>query len=503
MALFVYLPKTNNRLQIRSNIRVIISINMSKLSITDYTFYKWRYVIGYGLLGIGLIAVLTLVCLYSPGGISQQEMQSVVQSDSVNATNIGTLAIPNLPYHVLQKVSLMLFGVSIVSIKLASVILALFSAVGIIILLRRWFSPNVGILASLIAITTSQFLFIAQDGTPGVLYLFWSVWLLLLASLIARKTKFRTFYKIAFFITAALSLYTPLSVYVLIAMAIAIALHPHLRYLIKQLSQIKMAIGAGIAIILMIPLIMTVVKTPSFGLELFGIPTSWPNWGDNLASLGAQYLGFSNPGSSTLLTPFFGLGSSLIIVLGIYGIVKKRSTAKSYAIAIWMLLLLPAVVLNPSYISITFLPLVLLLALGLDTLLSYWYGLFPRNPYARIAGLVPLAVLVSVLVVSGLARNIYGYQYDPGIVVNFSKDISLLPSDTKILVVSKSEYDFYRVIADSNKQLTVLTMPNGSDSFVATRKAKTDFKNYKIDKIITTYTSNDADRLYLYKKITK
>jgi 4-amino-4-deoxy-L-arabinose transferase-like glycosyltransferase len=476
---------------------------MSKLSITDYTFYKWRYVIGYGLLGIGLIAVLILVCLYSPGGISQQEMQSVVKSDSVSIANIGSLAIPNLPYHMLQKVSLILFGVSLISIKLASIVLSLLSAVGIIILLRRWFSPNVGILASLIAITTSQFLFIAQDGTPGVLYLFWSVWLLLLASLIARKTKFRTYYKIAFFITAALSLYTPLSIYVLVAMGVAIILHPHLRYLIKQLSQVKMAIGAVIAIMLMIPLIMTVYKTPSFGLELFGIPTSWPNWGNSLASLGAQYLGFSNPGNSTLLTPFFGLGSSLIILLGIYGIIKKRSTAKSYAIAIWMILLLPAVILNPSYISITFLPLVLLLALGLDTILSYWYSLFPRNPYARVAGLVPLIVLVSVLVVSGLARNIYGYQYDPAIVVNFSKDISLLPSDTKTLVVSKSEYDFYRVIADSNKQLTVLTIPNGTDSFVATHDAKTNFIGYRIDKIVTTYTSSDADRFYLYKKITK
>ncbi|MFZ2125797.1 MAG: glycosyltransferase family 39 protein [Candidatus Saccharimonadales bacterium] len=476
---------------------------MSKLSITDYSFYKWRYPIGYGLLGIGLIAVLTLVCLYSPGGISQQETQSVIVSDSVSVANIGSLAIPNLPYHMLQKVSLMLFGVSLISIKLASIVLALLSSIGIIILLRRWFSPNVGILASLIAITTSQFLFIAQDGTPGILYLFWSVWLLLLASLIARKTKFRAYYKIAFFITAALSLYTPLSIYVLIAMGVAIILHPHLRYLIKQLSQLKMAIGAGIAIILMIPLIITMYKTPSFGLELFGIPTSWPNWGNNLASLSAQYLGFSNPGSSTLLTPFFGLGSSLIILLGVYGIVKKRSTAKSYAIAIWMILLLPAVILNPSYISITFLPLVLLMALGLDTLLGYWYGLFPRNPYARVAGLVPLVVLVSVLVVSGLARNIYGYQYDPDIVANFSKDISLLPGDTKTLVVSNDQYDFYRIIADGNKQLTVMTAPNSTDSFAATREAKNDFKGYQIDKIITTYTSNNADRFYLYKKINK
>jgi hypothetical protein len=164
-------------------------------------------------------------------------------------------------------------------------------------------------------------------------------------------------------------------------------------------------------------------------------------------------------------------------------------------------MLLPVVILNPGYISITFLPLVLLLSIGLNALLDYWYGLFPRNPYARIAGLVPLIVLVSVLIMSGLARNIYGYQYDPDIVAKYSKDISLLPSNTKYLVVSSSEFDFYKVFANKDKQLHISTSPNGIDDFTATHDAKENFKRYKINKIITTYTSNQADRFYLYKKI--
>ena len=136
---------------------------MFKSHITEYKIYRWRYWIGYGMIAIGLIAVLVFAGLYLPGGISNQEMQSVVQSDAVNVTNLQTLNAINIPYHLLQQAVLAVFGVSIMSIKIPSIILAFLSAVGIVLLLRRWFKPSVGVLASLIAITTGQFLFIAQD----------------------------------------------------------------------------------------------------------------------------------------------------------------------------------------------------------------------------------------------------------------------------------------------------------------------------------------------------
>ncbi|NTW61337.1 hypothetical protein HGB24_01440 [Candidatus Saccharibacteria bacterium] len=474
---------------------------MSKFTISELSLYKWRYHIGYGLVAIGLAAVLFMVSLYSPGGISKQEMQSVVQSDAVNFLKVDSFAIPNLPYHLLQKASLAVFGVSIISIKLPSILLALLSAVGIMVLFRRWFSRNVGILAGLIAFTTSQFFFIAQDGTAGIMYLFWPVCLLLLASLVARPSKFRSLYKVLLFTAAALSLYTPLSIYVVVAAVIAIFLHPHLRYTIKQLSRVKLIICALIALILSIPLIIAIYKIPSFRLDIFGIPNSMPNWNNNLSLLGSQYLGFANPGGKTLLTPFFGLGSMLIIVVGAISIFKNRFTAKSYLISIWIGLLLPAVILNPELISVTYLPLILLLAFGIAYIINYWYSLFPRNPYARIGGLIPIVVLVGALILSGLAHNLYGYQYDPELVANFSKDLTLIPNNTKYLVVSSNEFDFYKVVAKHNKSLVVFTKPQ-SDEFLASHDSigENDFTGYHIQKIITGYTYQNSNRFYLYKK---
>jgi hypothetical protein len=189
----------------------------------------------------------------------------------------------------------------------------------------------------------------------------------------------------------------------------------------------------------------------------------------------------------------------LLILLGLYRLIRTRETTRSYLIIIWIICLIPVLILNPRFTSVIFVPSVLLLAAGLTSLISYWYRLFPRNPYARIAGLLPLIVLIVVLMGSGLDRFIYGYHYDPNTAINFSKDLKLLPKDTKLLVVSKEELPFYQVVDRHRDNLSVSTTPSG-DSFVATRDARTDFKGYAIDKIITTTYSKDSDRLYIYKK---
>lgn len=476
---------------------------MGRLNITSFYIYRWRYWVGYSLVALALIAALVFAGMYLPGGISDAEMQSVVKSDAITRTNITTVGTTNLPYHLLQKTSIAVFGVNDFTIKLPSIILAFLSAVGLVLLLRLWFRPNIAVLGSLIAITTGQFLFIAQDGTPGILYLFWPVWLLLLATLISNHAKYISLLKIAFFIAVALSLYTPLSIYVLVALGTAIILHPHLRFVIMHLSRIRLFIGILVAAIIVTPLAWGIIASPSLGLTLLGIPDSWLSFHDMVVQFGAQYLGFAWPGGMTLMTPLFALGSMLLIALGIYRLYRSRTRAQSYIIIIWSLCLLPFVFINPNLTSIVFLPMVLLLSTGLDGLLSFWYRLFPRNPYARIGGLIPMVVLVIALVLTGLDRYIYGYHYDPRIVSNFSLDLRIMPKDTNNLVVSQHELVFYSSVAKhSHDNLNVSTVPNGNE-FTATHAAKGVYPNYKIDKIITSSDANNSDRFYLYKITAK
>ncbi len=478
---------------------------MAALEPTKFFIYRWRYVIGYSLVGLLLAGLLVFAGLYVPGGISPEEIRSTIRSDSISLTNFDSLGVANLPYYLLQATLFHFFGVYDFIIKLPSLILGLLSAVGLIILLRRWFKPNIAVLASLIAVTTGQFVFVAQNGAPGIMFIFWPVMVLLLGTQITRAKRARFLWKVLFAIAAALSLYTPLAIYPLFAIVLATILHPHLRNAVRRLSKFRLVVCAIIALIVVAPLLLSIWHTPSLGLTLLGVPAMWPpNVWANLTTLLHQYFFFWQPSTTTLMTPVFGLGSVLLIGLGLYRLIRTRAETRSYLVIIWLICLVPILILNPSFTSVGFVPSVLLLAAGLTSLIGYWYRLFPFNPYARIAGLLPLILLVAVLLGSGLDRYIYGYHYDPNTAVNFSKDLKLLPAKTTELIVSPDENAFYQVVAKHRPGLVVLENPSGtSDTITVTHDANRALGDYAVQRIITSPYANDSDRLYIYKKVAQ
>ena len=472
---------------------------MATLDYSKYFLYRWRYVLSYIMVGLLLAALLLFSGLYLPGALSSAEMKAVVISESLSFTDPASLAVLHLPYFLAQSGIFTIFGVTIFSTKLLSLILALVSAVGIIILLRRWFKPNIAVLASLIAITTGQFLFIAQSGYPSILYIFWPTMLLLLGTQVTRAKRGRFLWKILFAITAALSLYSPLSVYPLIAIFLAIALHPHLRAAVRRLSKARLTSVTILFLVLVAPLGYLIFLTPRLGLTLLGVPTDWPpDISANALQLLKQYFLFWEPSITAVMTPVFGLGSALLIILGTYRLIRTRETTRSYLVIIWIVCLTPVLLLNPDFTSVTFIPSILLLAAGITSLIGYWYRLFPLNPYARIVGLVPIVILVGVLIISGVTRYAYGYHYTPSVAGLFSKDLSLIPKDTKQLVVGDEEKAFYTAVARFNETFTVVDIPT-EPIFVATKAATPTFNNYKINQIITDPHSQDADRLYVYQ----
>lgn len=470
--------------------------------LTSLVMYKWRFFIGYGLLALFLLLLLIVSGIYSPGGLSNSEINSLVQSSNIDVTQLNSSGIINAPYHLFQDFVLSSLGVNEFSIKLPSLIIGFFTSVGLIILLNKWFKGYIAMLASFIAITTGQLLFLSQNGTPTIMYVFWSVWLLLFATLIAKKAKFVTLYKILFFFFAALSLYTPLSIYVLIALVVTAFLHPHLRFIVLNLSKLRLSIAVSVGLLVIFPLIYQIYSDPGLILTLLGVPNQMPNFVNNLQELFKFYLGFASPSAGEIMTPVFGMGSMALVALGINNIVKTRATAQSYLIIVWCLCLIPVIIISPSLTAITLLPLVLLLAAGLDSLITYWYKLFPRNPYARIAGFIPISLLILSLSFSGLERYYYGYHYDPNTASSFSKDLSLLPKDTTILVVSEKENNFYNAVAKYNNKLIVT---NKSEEGVVTytkEASKNPPTGYQIQSIITSGRLNDPDRFYIFKKLT-
>lgn len=485
--------------------------------ITDYLIYRWRYIIGYSIIGISIIGLLLLAGLYVPGAISQDEVDSVVASHSLSVKSLDTFepkSVINLPYNALQRVSTELLGVTNFSIKLPSLLLGALSALGMILLLQMWFRRNVAILTTVLVIATGQFLFVAQNGTPSVVYVFWSVWLLLAAMMVSRRAAHLRLWKIVLFGTAALSLYTPLSLYILVALASAVILHPHLRYLVRQLLKAKanVAIAVFCALLAIAPLAYAIYKDPSVGMTLLGVPHATPDIVANLFALLKQYFSFSTPDVGIFMTPIYSLGAMVLIVLGIIRLSTTNYTARSYIISAWVILLLPVLLVTPKFSTITFVPAMLLMAMGVSSLLRSWYRLFPRNPYARIVGLIPLTILIGGMFLSGVGRYTYSYTYNPNMARHFSHDLQLINTqltakDRKAttLAVAPSEKAFYDIIADKHQNVTVTSdhADLKSPVTIVSRLAHETGVFGPPHHIVTDARSERADRFYIYKSDQK
>lgn len=490
---------------------------MGKLQVTDFYLYRWRYPIGYALFFISVVAFLVLAGLFIPGGLSKNELNSALVSDNLNPNTLLSLnpeQLLFLPYRMLQAASIALFGFNSFAIKLPSIILAALSAAGILALLGLWFRRNVAIIGSIIAISMGQFMLVAQSGHAGITYIFWAVAVLLTASLIIQKGKLAGFWVVVGFILAGLSLYMPLNIYVILALLLTAIFHPHARHVIlRETSKTPLIIGSILFALIVTPLIIGVVNEPQILFPLLGIPTDWPAVGENARTLFNQYAGFYMPANGLVLQPVYSLGVLLLILLGLYQMFTTKYTTKSYIISFWLLFLVPFVFLNPEMISITFIPVVLLLTQGIEYLIRSWYRLFPRNPYARVFGLLPLAVLVVGITVSNVDRYAYGFHYNKEAYVDYNYDLSILSSELKklpsnqqvTLLTTAAEKPYYEAYARHQSYILVLKVTESpkralKDAYVLTTHDMRHHVSANPSGVVAWKLSSDADRFYLYKK---
>lgn len=485
---------------------------MKQNIITELTLYRYRYIVGYSLFFILLIVLLVIAGFFIPGGITKAEEASTVTSMNIAFRPPFNLPIVDLPYHLLQKASVSFLGLNDIAIKLPSLILGLISGVALFFLLRTWFRPNIAILSGIVAITASQFLIVVQSGTPTITLFFWSIILLLAATYLSRSRKFGLFWKVTFAITAALSLYTPLSIYVLGAMLLSAILHPHLRSTLKNMSRLKVLFALFVGSVLLVPLIARLIRIPSTGLVLLGvndidwsIGTLWAN----AQSLAQSMFGFAVPTiGPESVTPLYGMPVIALVLLGLFRILADHHSARTYAIAIWLIPIAFILVFQPDLTPIAFVPFVLLLAIGIEALIREWYGLFPHNPYARIAALIPLAILIGGIVFTGIARYENSFRYNSDVARYFSHDLSLVKGYLKgdgnntTLVVPKSEKEFYAFLNREYPGMTItskLTAPT-KIAIVSPQTLKKNVPFYDHPSmLITNAYAEEGLRFYIYK----
>jgi 4-amino-4-deoxy-L-arabinose transferase-like glycosyltransferase len=481
-----------------------------KQQVTDFLLYRWRYIIGISVGTIVVLCVLLFTSLLAPGGLRAAEQASSIASDQLSFMHFDPQTVVNLPYHLLQKLSFSVFGVTQLSIKLPSLLFGIIGIIGIYMLIKTWFRRKIAIIMTIITSTIPVFMFMTQDGTPFIYSFAVSVWLLTTGTFISRRYTPHILWKIIFLILLALNLYTPLGIYLNIAIISTLIFHPHIRHLARKFNPNRVAIATGIGLLVLIPLIFSLINQPKLILQLLGIPGTMPTLTDNASQLLSTFAGFS-ASNNALIQPMFSVPILILLILGLIRLIRVKYTARSYIIWLWGLLLAPIILLSPEYAPYTLVLAVIVITMGFDGLIYDWYKLFPLNPYARVGGLIPLGLIVLGIVVGNSISYGLGYKYAPGTLESFNNDLILLDQaiesqahkpEKSLVIVQEHDRAFYELVAKRRDNLQIATpnnAPNQLNSIVH-RGAKDRLANsaQNLKYIVVNARKNDAGRFFVY-----
>ena len=169
-------------------------------------------------------------------------MESATSSYNLTIDSPLNGDLVDLPYRLLQKVSISIFGLTPYAIKLPSVVIGLILGLLLIMLLNRWFKNNVSLLASCLVVLSTPFLFLAGSGTPPIMVVFWPTLLLLLGSKIHGEKRPQPIYSFFFALALLFAIFTPYMLYFAIFCVLFVFSQPHLRFIVKNLPKLPLSL---------------------------------------------------------------------------------------------------------------------------------------------------------------------------------------------------------------------------------------------------------------------
>lgn len=475
--------------------------NVKKLIISNLFLYKYRFIIGYVVLGVFFTTLLFTLPLFAQKDLSSSEIEAATNSFYLGRAGVMEGDLIDLPYRILQKLSITVFGLSSYSIKLPSVLIGLLFGVLLILLLNRWFKSNVSLLASCLIVLSTPFLFLAGSGTPLIMLVFWPTFLLWLGSKIQGENRPKPLYCFAFAVAMLLSIFTPYMIYFAVFCVFFVLFQPHLRFVLKNLPKLPLVVVALLIIGGFTLLGFNIAHRPATIMELlFANDFQIGSFVNNVSSGLSTLFSWHGNSESVFLSPLISLPILSLAFIGLFSTTKGFFASRNSIASILIMFGLIITGFNPYAVIFMILPISILVAHGLKYILLKWYGLFPENPYARISALFPLTLLFGFMIIPQLIHYIYGYRYNPNVANEFSDTIDVIKQnlDNQTLVV-KDNYQFYKILEHSTGLRVVESTPEVLETEqLAVLGAEQPLGNYTLSRIITSPKKDNSDIIYLY-----
>lgn len=457
------------------------------------------------MLAVAYILLLFGLPLLAPNGLSESEMISATRSYNLQPESILKGDIVNLPYRALQKLSITIFGLTVYSVKLPSIIIGLLLGLLLILLLNRWFKSNVALLASILAVLSSSFLFLAGSGTPLIMIVFWPTLLLWLGSKIQGVTKPKPLYCFVFAFALLASIFTPHLIYLAAFIILFALLHPHLRFTIKTLPTIPLILTLFIVLMGLAALVVAAFVNPTIIPELLWAPGLTINgFIENIKVAFLPLFSWNTTLESQFLSPFIGLASIALAVIGLLSTTKGFFASRNSIASCFIVFTIFLSGLNPESAILILLPLAILIAHGLRYILDKWYNLFPDNPYARISGVLPIGAFMAIIIIGGITHFLYGYRYVPMVADEFNNDVTLIQNnlpqgDTIYVIDNETSYNFLKILQTNNNSYIIENQIPEINNLPAQYATLGHHKiSGELNNIITSPKSDNSDRIYMY-----
>ena len=472
---------------------------MKKIIISKLFLYRYRFVIGYIVLSLAFILLLSFLPLIAQRGLSETEIQSATSSYYLGKDGILNGDLVDLPYRLLQKYSITFLGLTSFSVKLPSIIIGLFLGLLLILLLNRWFKSNVSLLASCLMVLSTPFLFLAGSGTPLIMLVLWPTLLLWLGSKIQGEKRPKPLYSFMFAIALLLSIFTPYMVYFALFCVVFVLLQPHLRFIVKNLPKLPFILIVLLVVAGFTVLGISIHNHPSTIQELlFGLSFNTGDYFNNIFSGLSPVFSWHSRLENVFLAPLISMPVLTLALVGLFSTTKGFFASRNSIASILLIFCLMITGFNQTAVVFIILPFSILIAHGIKYLLEKWYGLFPANPYARISALLPLTLLFGLIIIPAIMQYIDGYRYNPNVATQFSYDLNIINSNlSEGTLLVGDNYDFYKILEKSTN-LIISDKAENNKPVAVLKNNVTLPEEYTLSKIITSPMRDNSDIIYLY-----
>lgn len=480
----------------------------SSLWLRQASLYKFRYVLGYGFVIVLLLFIVGADIGNLPDGLSHAEMTQAVTSNSLTF-GLDFRWMVNIAYDMLQKLSVDILGLSRLSLILPSLLFGTATVVVFALTMRHWFHDTVAVVTTVICMTATPFIGMLRSATPEIMLPFWTVLLIYGAVRLLVKREHAFHWKLLIVFASIGLLYTPYGIYPFVAIIGSALFHPHVRSRLRHIKSTRIVVLSALMLAGATPLVILLIKHPEMVSTLTGfdaIRTSLSHLPANLSNFYAIYFNAKTNGFvESIIVPQFNLATLALIILGVLKSVKDRYTARSYVLLSWFTVTVILAIAMPSVTTLIFMPASLLTAVGIDALVVEWYKLFPRNPYARIGGLIPLTVLFMGISLGNVSHYFNSYYHVPNQEYNQSlqavKQALTTEGDHQVVLVApEKDVAFYTILEKEYRYLKVTrTLPDTTATPVFVLPDADNSLKTIPSRIITSSTKENSVALRIYR----